>query len=256
MSTSTPSLRRFIKSGARRLLRRVGIDARSYHPGSSREAQFQAALQHFAPSFVVDVGANTGQFGLELIEFGHAGPILSVEPQPDAHARLQQTARAWPNWQVAPCLALGAEAGQIEFHVAANSVSSSALPVAHSSVEAEPASRQVSTRTVDVITLAELLRRHPLPASGGLLKVDTQGYEWQVLDGAPQGLAPFDTVLLELSLQEIYLGQRLWRDLVDRMEAFGFGLWMLQPEFVDPRHGRTLQMNGLFFRDPTRPARA
>ena len=55
-----------IKSLGKSLLRRVGIEAHSYIPGSSREAQLAAALKHFNIGFVVDVGANEGQFGISI----------------------------------------------------------------------------------------------------------------------------------------------------------------------------------------------
>jgi len=53
---------------------------------------------------------------------------------------------------------------------------------------------------------------------------------------------------MELSLVPLYEGQRLWRECIERLEAEGFLLWALQPVFVDPATGRTLQWDGLFFR--------
>jgi FkbM family methyltransferase len=238
----------FLKSVGKQFLRRVGIEAHSYIPGSSREAQLAAALRHFGIGFVLDIGANEGQFGQELIENGYAGSILSVEPLPTAHARLLARAASHPAWKVAKPCALGAEIGTVEFHVAANSVSSSVLPVVGSSVDAEPGSRHVETVEVELSTVDRLVEEHGLPASGGLLKIDTQGYEWPVLDGAQHSLGRFDLVMLELSLTELYRGQRLWLEVIERMAGLGYAVWLIQPEFVDPRTGRSLQVNGLFAR--------
>jgi FkbM family methyltransferase len=238
----------FLKSVGKQFLRRVGIEAHSYIPGSSREAQLAAALRHFGIGFVLDIGANEGQFGLELIENGYTGSILSVEPLPAAHAKLAARAAGSPVWKVARPCALGASTGTVEFHVAANSVSSSVLPVVGSSVDAEPGSRHVETVEVDLSTVDHLVQEHGLPTSGGMLKIDTQGYEWPVLDGALHSLKRFDLVMLELSLTELYRGQRLWLEVIERMAGLGYSVWLIQPEFVDPRTGRSLQVNGLFAR--------
>ncbi len=244
MKSMSPS----IKSLGKSLLRRVGIEAHGYIPGSSREAQLAAALSHFDIGFVVDVGANEGQFGLELIGNGFAGRILSVEPLPVAHSRLKQQAKRHTQWEVAAACALGATPGTVDFHVAANSVSSSVLPVTGSSVDAAPGSRHVERLSVAQSTVDLLLQLHPLPDHGGMLKIDTQGYEWAVLDGAQHSLHCFDLVMLELSLTELYVGQHLWLDVIHRMEGLGYSMWLIQPEFVDPTSGRTLQVNGLFAR--------
>lgn len=235
-----------IKSIGKKLLRRLGIEAHGYIPGSSREAQLAAALRHFGIDFIVDVGANLGQFGLETIDSGFNGRILSVEPLPAAHAQLTQLAAKYPQWDVTAACALGAEEGTVDFHVAANLASSSVLSVTHRSVDAAPGSRHVENLTVALSTVDILVERHNLPMRRGMLKIDTQGYEWAVLDGARKSLERFDLVMLELSLTELYLGQSLWLDVIHRMGELGFSTWLIQPEFVDPSNGRTLQINGVF----------
>ena len=82
-----------------------------------------------------------------------------------------------------------------------------------------------------------------------LLKIDTQGYEWQVLDGAPNLIAKARAVLIELSMVQLYENQHLWLECVARLETAGFTLWALEPVFVDLKNGRTLQMDGFFVRN-------
>jgi hypothetical protein len=62
-----------------------------------------------------------------------------------------------------------------------------------------------------------------------------------VLDGAADTLQRAQGVLLELSLVPLYEGQRLWQDIIARMETAGFTLWVLQKGFTDPRTDRSLQ---------------
>jgi hypothetical protein len=80
------------------------------------------------------------------------------------------------------------------------------------------------------------------------LKVDTQGYEREVLEGAPAILRKAVGVALEVSLEPLYRGDRLMPEMVHYMEDIGFDLWGVSPAFVDERTGRTLQLDALFFR--------
>jgi hypothetical protein len=72
--------------------------------------------------------------------------------------------------------------------------------------------------------------------------------EWQVLDGACETLQQACGVICELSLVSLYEGQKLWRDIVDRLDREGFMLWGLHKGFVDPRTGQQLQADGIFLR--------
>lgn len=245
---SNLNLKVWIKRSLKIALRKAGIEAHGYIPGSSRDAQLCAAMAHFRIDHVLDIGANKGQFGNELFDSGYRGRIISVEPISEAHALLSKSACRKSLWTVHPATAVGAESGEIEFHIAENSVSSSALSVLGASVNAAPGSRQVARRIVPVTTVDKLVLQHNLPTAGSMLKVDTQGYEWSVLDGAVETIGSFDLVLLELSLTPLYAEQRLWQAMVNRMANLGFGVWAFQPEFIDPATGQTLQVNGLFYR--------
>ena len=81
-----------------------------------------------------------------------------------------------------------------------------------------------------------------------LLKIDTQGYEAPVLDGAGDLLSRFAAVSLELSFVPLYEGQQLYDQLTGRLRDAGFTLYCLDAGFGDPRTGRMLQCDGLFVR--------
>jgi hypothetical protein len=81
------------------------------------------------------------------------------------------------------------------------------------------------------------------------IKIDTQGFEWQVLEGASETLKNATGVLCELSLVPLYEGQRLWLEIVERLKLEGFTLWSLQQVFCDKRSGRSLQVDAIFFKE-------
>jgi hypothetical protein len=69
-----------------------------------------------------------------------------------------------------------------------------------------------------------------------------------VLDGATETLGRAQGLICELSLIPLYEGQKLWRDVIDRLDKEGFMLWALQKGFTDPRTGQSLQVDGIFLR--------
>jgi len=210
--------------------------------------QLLLALRRFDIDLVLDVGANVGQFASEIRAFGFTGRIVSFEPLTAAHGRLREAAAGDSGWQVHSRCAIGDRDGEIAINVSANSVSSSLLPMTRAHVGAAGASAYVGRETVPLFRLDGVAGPYLKSAAHPFLKIDTQGFEWQVLDGAAQSLPQLRGVLCELSLVELYEGQHLCREVVERLERAGFTLWNLQPGFADPRDGRTLQIDAAFFR--------
>ena len=208
----------------------------------------QLLLRRLRIDLVFDVGANTGQTGEELFGSGFAGRVVSFEPLAAAHAELVRKAMKNPRWAVHPRAAIGASPGEVTLHVAANSVSSSVLPILQSHLDAAAGSQTIDTEVVAVVPLDAVAGGYLHGAKAALLKVDTQGFEWEVLDGAAKALREVAAVQLELSLLPLYAGQRLWCDYVDRMDGLGFQLYFAYPAFTDTHTGQTLQWDGMFVR--------
>jgi len=197
---------------------------------------------------VIDVGANTGQFGSDLRAHGYTGDILSFEPGSDAFAALSARVASDRRWS-ATRAALGRTSGTLELHIAANSVSSSLLSMTDTHLDIAPESHYVATESVAVHALDEVLaERSDLDLTRTLLKVDTQGYESEVLAGAATAMARLRAVQLELSFTAIYEGQELFGALSERMTAAGFDLWWVEPGHSDPTTGRWIWADGLFVR--------
>jgi len=116
-------------------------------------------------------------------------------------------------------------------------------------LRAEPRSHYIAKEKVNIFKLDSVLEPYLQDSENRFLKIDTQGFEWQVLDGCSQSLSLFKGILCELSFVQLYQSQHLWKDIMKRIEDSGFSLWAIQPAFVDPLDGRTLQVNAIFFRD-------
>lgn len=229
--------------GAKMLVHRAGFDV--YRESFKRRFVF-ALLQHDVDT-VIDIGANVGQFGQELRRAGFTGRIISVEPLADAFAALHRLSSADSTW-TAERAAVGAVEGTLTMNVAANSVSSSALPMLDRHAEAAPESRYVTTEEVPATTVDALVARHDIAPERTLLKIDVQGYEQPVLAGAAGTLERFAAIKTEMSLVALYEGQALFADVLSELNGRGFDLWQLEPGFVEASTGRLLQADGVFFR--------
>jgi len=237
-----------LKKLTKKAFRRMGLDVHGYNPSSSPEAQLIASLKKFEIDLVLDVGANYGQFASGIRQGGYFGKIVSFEPLSSAFAKLTEAQRGDLLWDVYPRCAISDREGEGVINIAGNSASSSLLPMLESHKLAAPHTAYIGQETVALTRLdsitPELFSVYKKP----FLKIDTQGFEWQVLDGALNSLPYIQGVLLELSLIPLYEGQYLWEDLLFRMKEAGFTLWALQPGFTDPMNGRTYQMDGVFYR--------
>jgi FkbM family methyltransferase len=228
-------------------LHRAGFDlVRSLSPTDLLRRRLRL-LNHYGVNVVFDVGANAGQYASTMRALGYDGRIVSFEPSAEAFHVLADAARRDPGW-TAVNSALGEEEGVRVLHVAANSQSSSLLPMLPTHVEAAPDSYYVRDETVIVSTLAVEIERHVEAADRLFVKIDTQGFERQVLMGAGDRLAAVAGLQVELTLVPLYEGQLVIEELIAFIRRLGYVPMFLEPDFFDPTSGQLLQADGIFFR--------
>lgn len=239
-------MKSLLRHHANKLIAPLGVQVTHYQLEQDPVGQLLRAMEHFGIDLTIDVGANAGQYGHELLRAGYAGDLYSIEPQPSAHAALVQRSRDVPKWHVLEPMVVGPNEGIVTLQLAGNSLSSSVLPMLERHRNSAPQSATVGHLDVTQHTLDSVMLQHLGPERKVLLKVDTQGYEEQVLRGASACLSRARLVQLEVSLVPLYEGQRLWLDMIELMRQHRFGLWSIQPEFCDPVTGQLLQANVLF----------
>lgn len=238
-----------LKHSIRRVVHLFGFDIVRYPLHHPLERTIRL-LQHYRVDYVVDVGAHDGEFATSIRQLGYTGKIISFEPLPQPFEVLRRKAAADANWDVYRH-AIGDATGEVTINVSGNAgMSSSVLPMLDTHLTVAPDSRYVATETVRQVRLDSLLPQLGVGAGHRtFLKIDVQGYEGAVLEGA-SGLFADAAILgmqLELSLTPLYAGAMTYREGLERAEDLGMILMGLDPVFSDPKSGRLLQVDAVFF---------
>jgi FkbM family methyltransferase len=216
------------------------------------EQRLTAALVYRKLHHVVDVGGNVGQFGDALYRTIYCGALLSFEPQPDAHIELSERAKdaaaLGRNWRVAPPMALAETDGTTTFHHYSKSAMSSLLQPAEHMRSAVPSAEVVKRYEVRLARLDKVLPELWPERPDFALKIDTQGSEQRVLEGAQGVLAQAKLIQLEVSIGQLYDGQPSYHEIDNFMRDLDFELIDLEPGYRVPESNALLEFDVVYAR--------
>lgn len=229
-------------------LRKLG-KSMGYDLKMTDEERFILLLNNNRIDLIFDIGANEGQYAEMLFELGYKGKIVSFEPLTSAHEILKQKSKTKPNWIIAERCAIGNEDGEIFINISENSVSSSILKVMDSHTKSEPSSKIINCEKTKIYKLDTIANQYIGSSKNLLIKIDTQGYEDNVINGGLQTINISKGLQIELSLVKLYEGQKLFNEILERVTGMGFSLMQIEPSFTDKETGRMLQVDGIFFRE-------
>ena len=232
--------------------RRAGFDVVRY-PISHPDFYIKRLLDRLEIDTVIDVGANRGQFAGNLLECGYRGRVMSLEPVEECFSQLFQRTVDYSTWQ-AYHLAAGRETTLRSINVASNGgASSSFLHFDSAHENAAPEVRYLRQEMVQQIALDSMLGSDIAEDSRTFLKIDVQGAELDVLEGAIRLLQTTSAVHIELSLASVYVGGVPAEAIKNHLEEAGFSLIQLTPIFWSDRN-TVLQADGVFLRHDASPA--
>jgi FkbM family methyltransferase len=232
----------------RELANKFGLDIKRYKKSDTEFGNLCKMLSLHRIEQVIDVGANTGQFAKSLRNHGYAGEIISFEPTSIAWRALVTASKNDNKWHVADRCAVGDIEGTLEINISSNSVSSSLLEMDTNHLNAAPESVYSSKEIVKICTLDNYFKNHGSLSNRIFLKIDTQGYEMNVLQGAESILSRTTGIQIELSLIKLYEGQMTHKNLTEFLESKSYEIWSLTPGFTNKASGRMLQFDATFFK--------
>lgn len=229
-----PSSRQLVE----RLGRRVGLEViprwrLSRYPLAAHLARL---FSNQGVDSVIDVGANRGQFRDFLREeVGFRGPIVSFEPAAGPFEELERKARRDRLWMPVNA-ALGTEDTSMTLNIMAEPELSSFLRPKEGGLRYRDnvvvATERVAVRRLDDVA-HEIERRFRLDKP--YLKLDTQGYDMQVIAGAQSFLARVRALQSEMSILPVYERMPTFVEAIALLEAKGFDISGMFPVAEDAR---------------------
>lgn len=222
-------------SWLQRQIRRAGLDiarypSQSVHSLTGHTARLIDALEI---DCVVDVGANIGQYGEMLRSLGYDGPIVSFEPVQATFRQLEKRTAKDSNW-MAVHLALGSSNGDAMINVTSSTVLASLRnPSSGSPGWMHPQLQIDERQSVRVARLDSIIDELVGPYSRILLKLDTQGWDMEVLEGASECMGRIVAVQTELSVIPIYDGMPGWLEAMGSLSSRGFEPTWMSPVTLD-----------------------
>jgi FkbM family methyltransferase len=208
-------VRQWLRAG----IRRFGFDVVRHPTPRDLEGHVKLLLDELTIDHVLDVGANTGQYGQFLRRSGYTGKITSFEPVSSTFAALQATIAGDSEWNAVK-VALGAEPGAATIHVMRSRDYSSMLPP--NTEQRGPACDMEHDEQVRVVRLDDVYADLVEDGSSVLLKLDTQGWDLVVLVGAARCLSDVSAIQTEVSIIPLYDGMPTWIDSMARVAELGF----------------------------------
>ena len=197
---------------------------------------------------VLDVGANTGQFANTLRKNGYKNKIISFEPNSKIYDHLLKNSQRDKNWQIFKQCALGDFDGKIDLNISSYSPSTSILNFTNAHKMAKPEAKMVDTEKVNIFKLDSLSEELNLQNDNLLLKIDTQGYESNIIKGANEILNKIKILFCEISFIELYENQELWVDIIKLINSKGFYICSIENGFFDKESNELLQADIIFIK--------
>ncbi len=173
-----------------------------------------------SPWTLVDVGANEGEFTRAAAGLAKLKAVHAFEPQPGCQEGLRSVLKEVPEGHL-HAVAVGAVAGDIEFYCTSNSKMASVLAPASTVGEDYEAEDFKVTRRVKV-PMKRLDDVIPSGTQVGLLKIDVQGYELAVLEGAAETLRSTTALLMEVNYVPHYEGGAAFDAIHEAVRRHGF----------------------------------
>ena len=206
------------------------INVKKNHPtiGSHLSLLFES----MGIDLVLDVGANNGGFGRMIRGIGYKGDIVSFEPVRRSFEAISKLGEKDDRWIVFN-YALGSEEAELDINVPSSDDFSSFLEVSEyakglwkkefSVVKKEKVKVNKLDNVFDHIT------RHFPGAENIFLKMDTQGYDLEVLKGADEVLKHIKALQSEVSILPIYDNMPDYLESMTLFREKGFELTGLYP---------------------------
>lgn len=233
------------KTGIKNLFKAIGLKIQKI-PDSEKNKYLW--LKEYNISTVIDVGANEGQFALDIRQYLPEAIIYSLEPLKDCFKILKSRFKGDEKF-FGFCVALGDKNENMDIYRSEFSPSSSILEMADIHKDAFPYTKGLMKEKISVETLDNFIENNNIElVDNVLLKLDVQGYEDKVLKGSEKTLGRIKVILTEVSFVELYKRQVLFEDIYTSLKSNGFKFYGCNNLLSSPKNGFPLQADAIFIK--------
>lgn len=190
----------------------------------------------FEPKNILDIGAYEGHWAKEIAVIFPNAHILMVEGQKAKEDILLKKSREIPNISLRIAL-LGATTKNVDFNIY-----ETASSVFKEDNETNAKTEQVTLELLDDVVANTRFEK------ADFIKLDTQGYELEILKGGAKTLQSAQMVLMEVSLLGIYKGAPLVNEVIVFMKNNGFILYDICTLMRRPYDNALYQSDFLFIK--------
>ncbi len=228
----TNFLKNLIPKNSKKLLReKLGVP--------SQESSFKnIRTLGFSPGFCLDIGAYEGYWTREFKQIFPDCAVMMLEGQLSKEPVLIKTKNAYSDVDYKIALLGATDATDVTFNMYESA----------SSVFVEHHDTGAKTETRNLVTLDKLLEKENLKKPD-FIKIDTQGYELEILKGGEKTLAHAEFVLLEVSFLDIYVNCPLVADTINFMKERGFVVYDICSLMRRPLDKALFQSDFLFVKE-------
>ncbi len=201
-------------------------------------------IEKYQVKTFIDVGAHNGEFIDWWLERFADLDIYAFEPLPDLARELEKKYASNNRIKVFP-VALGAESAETTLHVSSYAPSSSLLPMGELHKSEFPHTAGSVQKKIRVESLDEVLRNVELK-DDLLIKIDTQGFEDQVIKGGRETIKKAKLILIEVSFAHLYVGQSLFHEIYSMLHEMDFEFAGMRNQILSPTDKSVLQAHAWF----------
>lgn len=194
----------------------------------------------FNSTCCLDIGAYIGNWAIDFREIFPDSRILMMEGQTEKEPELQKIKESYNNIDYKIAL-LGATESTVVFN---KYETASSVLTEHNITNAATESRKLTT--LDKLLIDTVFDKPDF------IKIDTQGYELEILKGGEKTLSSAEFVLLEVSFLDIYKNCPLVADVLNFMQQHGFVLYDICTLMKRPLDGTLYQSDFLFVKENSR----
>jgi len=194
---------------------------------------------------IIDVGAHRGEFAFNILNENFQGKIISFEPQSQIYKALLKNSIKFNNWHVHERCGIGKTNKNLILNIMNETTCSSFFVPTKNLLSIDPNAKIIKKEKTKIFSLNNLFSKNYKIKKKTFLKIDTQGYDRFVIDGASKILKKILYVQMELAIEPLYKNETKYERMIQYMEKRGFIIWNLGG-VIENLEGKSMSFDIIF----------